>query len=663
MSLTVLLLLPALLICLVSASASDDYTIPVGVETCVETDPSFGLVSGFQSICITPHRSDKLTWTATRNGETCEYSRKYNSGICYEYHNDHVESVPGYKLRCQGLTIKVCGKTPADLTASVVAHKSGSAHKSDSDEDNPIGAIFGFMLIGFFLYIRFSRRPVQVFRPIYNRVPTSAATAGTVELPVAVAEVSTEVDDDHIPVATATPVHPTMTSNQKKRPPTNISSHLLKIDPLIKEIVQEAKQGKLVTFMEAMESYHGEGLWDTRCRYVSIAGDYLQYPSIKSPTGEDVSEDLFWQNTLRALAPQLDDLEAGNNNTAKAALYCLRGESLITLAWKHRGCGWSHTVTSTQRQKMHQCLEKARTILLEAAALDPRDPTPYAILQNVALGLSGRAAGQEWLQRALHRDSCNFRALTTHSYLLSRKWHGVSDYECIDFARKFVADHPRKHPVQLLLISVLHMQYTDPAWSASRKRQLIEAPWVRETTLDIFRNVYTNQSHPPIHSFVRREMYDKMVRWLECCVNAGVLPTHILGEAKRLPNRPPPAAQQTHQRPLKQVDTMTIRELKMELEIYGISARQFVEKPDLKGAVVAARRARGLITESATSTTSAAAVASATGTTSSAAKAAATSAAFGTVESVPPSISEQVQAREPWQPGPGESWMEPIDIE
>ena len=177
--------------------------------------------------------------------------------------------------------------------------------------------------------------------------------------------------------------------------------------------------------------------------------------------------------------------------------------------------------------------------MLEAASLNEEDPTPYALLQTVALGFSGREAGEEWLRKALELDPKNYGALSKHAYLLMRKWHGKTARESIDFARAFVTrkELDKSHPVQMLLIATLHRQYLDAAWPEADRKRMIQEQWVRNMTLGIFRNVYADNPNPPLCGLAQREMFDLMVKWLCCCIREGTLPASVMVAAIEISRR------------------------------------------------------------------------------------------------------------------------------
>ena len=58
----------------------------------------------------------------------------------------------------------------------------------------------------------------------------------------------------------------------------------------------------------------------------------------------------------------------------------------IDYAWKARGSGYAHTVTSRGWDVMGERLEYAHEELAAAAPLKPRCPVFYDIMQNLALG-------------------------------------------------------------------------------------------------------------------------------------------------------------------------------------------------------------------------------------------------------------------------------------
>ena len=169
------------------------------------------------------------------------------------------------------------------------------------------------------------------------------------------------------------------------------------------------------------------GRWDQRSYYISVVSEYLT--DIKPI--ERVSD------------PRLRNI--------------LFAETRVQLAWKARGSGTANTVTDSGWQSFFQYLQNAQNVLLRAAEQDVEDPTPFARLQPVAMGLQlDHQIARTWLNEAVRRDPTNQQAHFGHLFLLCKKWGG-SHEEMYDFARSTI----KNLPTGSTLYSIMYLAYVE----------------------------------------------------------------------------------------------------------------------------------------------------------------------------------------------------------
>lgn len=170
-------------------------------------------------------------------------------------------------------------------------------------------------------------------------------------------------------------------------------------------ILAEARQGRIDTLLKEIDLFR-VGKWDVRSFYIDLAAEYL-------PNSVNLEK--------------LPDTPAGN---------LIKGAGAIKLAWKARGSGTAKTVSEVGWVMFHDYLHTAGKHLTRASEQDAEDPTPFAFLQTVAMGLQlERKFSQAWLQEALKRDPINQQAHMRHLGLLCKKWGG-SHEEMYAFARE-----------------------------------------------------------------------------------------------------------------------------------------------------------------------------------------------------------------------------------
>jgi hypothetical protein len=197
-------------------------------------------------------------------------------------------------------------------------------------------------------------------------------------------------------------------------------------DRLAKSILGEARQGKVNTFFKEVEKLRF-GEWDRREFYVDLVGENL---------------------TDLTTIQKLPDTPLGNLVQGCAALH---------FAWKARGSGRASTVTESGWKYFYQYLEVAQRCLLRAGEQDTEDPTPFALLQPVAMGRQlERAISDEWFYEAIRRDPTHQGANYRHLIVLCKKWGG-SHEEMFDFARLTATNLP----VGSILHFILYAAYQE----------------------------------------------------------------------------------------------------------------------------------------------------------------------------------------------------------
>jgi hypothetical protein len=154
----------------------------------------------------------------------------------------------------------------------------------------------------------------------------------------------------------------------------------------------------------------------------------------------------FYVNSLSKISGRpgwLDEWVAARPGSAVPFLF--RGSHGINWAWEARGSGRAKTVKEDAWPVFQARLVDADRDLARAAALDERDPTPFARGIWVAMGLS---LGQPEIRRrfgeAERRHHLNGAANYALVQALARKWFG-SHEEMFEFARWVSAQAPDGH--------------------------------------------------------------------------------------------------------------------------------------------------------------------------------------------------------------------------
>ena len=134
---------------------------------------------------------------------------------------------------------------------------------------------------------------------------------------------------------------------------------------------------------------------------------------------------------------------AARAEPANPVPYLLRGFQAHAWAWKARGHGSADQVAGKDWNRFGERMDLAEKDLLQAAALDPVDPTPYAALVAVGCHLDrGDRVVRDHLDQALARDPEHYGALAHYlNYVTAPHWGGSAE-QCVGFARRAAAGAP-----------------------------------------------------------------------------------------------------------------------------------------------------------------------------------------------------------------------------
>lgn len=228
-------------------------------------------------------------------------------------------------------------------------------------------------------------------------------------------------------------------------------------DRLGQKIAAEAQKGRFSTLI-ANDSELRSGRWDERTFYIGLAA----------------------KSALKA-----DSIELPNTPLGHLIMGCLE----IERAWGARGGGVSSTVSDDGWQGFFKHLQGAAQHLQYAGEQDQADPTAYAFLQPVAMGLQlEHDQAREWLEIALDRDPYHKQAHSNHLFLLCKKWGGSHD-QMFDFARATVAKSPSGSVLKALIYAA-YQEYYLYLWAFEENEkaanEFIFDPAIRNEALEIY---------------------------------------------------------------------------------------------------------------------------------------------------------------------------------
>ena len=151
----------------------------------------------------------------------------------------------------------------------------------------------------------------------------------------------------------------------------------------------------------------------------------------------------------------LDEWVAARPASAVPLLF--RGTHSKNWAWEARGSGRAKTVKEDTWPVFHARLVEADKYLFQAAALDPRDPNPWAVSLIVARGLSlGQVELQRRFDEVRRRDPFNSGACVSMIQSTARKWGG-SHERMLGFARSISEQAPEGHSAHTV-VALAHIE-------------------------------------------------------------------------------------------------------------------------------------------------------------------------------------------------------------
>jgi len=163
----------------------------------------------------------------------------------------------------------------------------------------------------------------------------------------------------------------------------------------------------------------------------------------------------------------LDEWVAARPGSALPLL--MRGSHGKNWAWEARGAGRASTVKEDAWPLFHARLVEADRDLAKAAALDERDPTPWAQSMIVARGLSlGQPEQRRRFDEAHRRDPLNGPACVNMIQGAAGKWGG-SNEAMLEFARWASGEAPDGSAVhKVVALAHIEMWLDSPKGDAQR---------------------------------------------------------------------------------------------------------------------------------------------------------------------------------------------------
>ncbi|MBT3223837.1 MAG: DUF4034 domain-containing protein, partial [Proteobacteria bacterium] len=208
-------------------------------------------------------------------------------------------------------------------------------------------------------------------------------------------------------------------------------------DPQAKQFVSEVQRANF-SGVDAVVSQMKDGAWDDRDFLLEVVAEVAL---AKLPA-----------------ADQIFDAWCKNQPTSSVA-HLLKARHAMLSAWQARGGGTSDTVGDEGERLFGERLQVAEQAFLQAADLEPQDPTPWAHMihvrmcglggdVNLGLGLFGEVTQRDPLHRSGHMQLIAG---------LAHKWSGAGHEPMFQFARNVVATAPEGSDVAMT-IAMAHVE-------------------------------------------------------------------------------------------------------------------------------------------------------------------------------------------------------------
>jgi Domain of unknown function (DUF4034) len=176
----------------------------------------------------------------------------------------------------------------------------------------------------------------------------------------------------------------------------------------------------------------------------------------------------------------LDEWVAARPGSALPLLF--RGSHLKNWAWEARGAGRARTVKEDAWPLFHARLVEADRDLAKAAALDERDPTPWAQSMIVARGLSlGQPEQRRRFEEAHRRDPLNGGACVNMVQGTARKWGGANE-AMLQFAHWASGEAPEGHSMHKV-VALAHVEMWLDSPKGDAQRTYFHSPTVKQEVL------------------------------------------------------------------------------------------------------------------------------------------------------------------------------------
>lgn len=187
-----------------------------------------------------------------------------------------------------------------------------------------------------------------------------------------------------------------------------------------------------------------------------------------------------------AVLPQL--FEAEQERPDDVNLLLLLGSAHSVAGWESRGAAGANRTTEEQWEGLRKFSHRAHETLHRAAALDPDDVVPWALMMSMAVALptyrrEAADVHEEVVQRVPDLFNASFRRL----HAACKKWYG-SHEEMYGFARSTADGLPDGHPLLALIPSAhieMHVYVTWKTSFAVRMWQTITRSYLKKQRAEV----------------------------------------------------------------------------------------------------------------------------------------------------------------------------------